>query len=451
MANKAKTPLQAAKIVVDSFKNFVANINTSRDKQSAGEYYLTTFSNEALSVIYRTSWMGRKAVDIPAKDATRKWREWRAEAPQIEVIEEEERRLQLRQKVLLAMQQARLYGGAGIYFSIDGDDPSTPFQVDTVGKGKLAFVTVLSKDVLTPGEINADPLQEGYGKPMWYDVTSSSAVARIHPSRVCVFIGNEVLIPQELLGANTGWGDSILQSAYEAVRNADAIAANVASLVYEAKIDVLQIPNLANLMASERSRTLLEQRVALAARLKSNNGMLVIDAEEEYNQKTFTYAGLSDINYQALQAVAGASDIPLTRFLGQSPAGLTSTGESDLKNYYDSIASLQSQIMTPALHNLDEALIRSALGSRPDDIFYEWSSLWQMSDEQKSKISKETAETISILAGTGLFPEDVLAEASVNLLVEHSIMPTMEFEPVPEEEEEPQQPKEEQEEEEPAA
>jgi len=180
-------------------------------------------------------------------------------------------------------------------------------------------------------------------------------------------------------------------------------------------------------MADPRKRELLEQRVVLSAQLKGNNGLFVIDGEEEYSQKTFTFTGLPDISHQALQAVAGAADIPLTRFLGQSPAGLTSTGESDLKNYYDAVNSMQTLMVTPTLDNLDEALIRSALGRRPEEITYEWSSLWQMSDEQKSKISKETAETIKILTDSQLFPEEELAVAAANLLVEHSILPSFEL------------------------
>jgi hypothetical protein len=155
--------------------------------------------------------------------------------------------------------------------------------------------------------------------------------------------------------------------------------------------------------------------------------MMVIDKDEDYDQKSFTFTGLPEISYQALQAVSGAGDIPVTRFLGQSPAGLTSTGESDLKNYYDAVNSMQTLVMTPAMHNLDECLVISALGSRPEDVTYEWASLWQMSDAEKSKISKETAEMIQALVGSQLFDEAALGEAAANMLVEHSILPSFEY------------------------
>ena len=415
-------------MLIDSFKNFIANLNTGRDKQAGGDYYLLTLNDAQWSTVYRTSWMGRKVVDIPAKDATRKWREWQAEADQIVLIEAEETRLQLPQKVKLALQQSRLFGGAGIYFSIEGDDPELPLDLSTVSEGSLDFVTVFPKGVLVAGDLELDPMSEDYGLPQWYEVSGAeSGQTKIHRSRLAIFTGNDVLTPQELIGQNQGWGDSVLQSAYEAVRNADSTASNIASLVYEAKVDVLQIPDLGTIMANPRHRELLAERVELSAQLKGNNGMLVIDGDETYNQKTFQFAGLPDINYQALQAVSGAADIPITRFLGQSPSGLTSTGEADLKNYYDAVNSMQTLTITPALRRLDDALVRSALGSVPEDVDYEWSSLWQMTDAEKSKISKETAETINILVGTNLFPEDALAEASANLLVEHSILPGFEL------------------------
>ncbi len=416
------------KVIRDNFMNLVSGLGTDRDKQAAGDYALAAVTDQEWSNIYRSSWMGRKVVDIPAKDATRKWREWQADAEQIELLEAEEQRLQLPQKVKLVLQMSRLFGGAGLYFSVANDDPTLPLDPNTIKQGALDFVTVLPKEILVPGDIDMDPLSENYGKPEWYQVSSSTeGTVNIDPSRLAIFVGHEILAPLESAAVKQGWGDSVLQSAYEAVRNADSTASNIASLVYEAKVDVLSIPDLMEIMANPKSRDLLTERVQLSAQLKGNNGMLIIDGDEEYSQKTFAFAGLPDISYQALQAVSGAADIPITRFLGQSPAGLSSTGESDLKNYYDAVNSMQTLMISPVLRLLDEAIIRSALGDRPDEVVYEWSSLWQMTDEQKSKISKETAEMIKALVDTALFPEEALAMAAANVLVEHSILPSFEI------------------------
>lgn len=411
-------------IIMDTFKNFVANLNTSRDKQSAGEYFLEQMTEWQWSIVYRVSWMARKVVRIPATDATREWREWHGTAEQIEAIENEEKRLNLKQKVFHTMLLGRLHGGAGLYYSIKGDDPSTPVMLESVNKGAIEFATVLPRTVLTAGELELDPLLPNYGKPKYYTVGGS---ARIHPSRLAIFQGNEILDPTDTHGVVAGWSDSVLQAAYEAVRNADSTAANAASLVYEAKVDVLKIPNMTANMGDKLWREALEERVRLGAVLKGINGMFVIDSEEEYEQKTLNFSGVPDIGYMALQAVAGASDIPVTRFLGQTPSGINSTGESDLKNYYDAVASGQDLVLGPALADLDEALIRSALGNRPEEVRYDWASLWQMDDKERAEIGKMSAETIDILAKTMLFDEDTLGEAAVNMLTERDVLPGLEL------------------------
>lgn len=82
--------------------------------------------------------------------------------------------------------------------------------------------------------------------------------------------------------------------------------------------------------------------------------------------------------------------------------------------------------MTPAMHRMDEAIIRSALGSRPPEVHYIWSSLWQISDKERADIGKTNAETIKALNDTGLFPSEALAMAGANMLVENSVMPGLE-------------------------
>lgn len=414
-------------MVRDGFRNLVASLNTSRDKQAAGEYVFRNFSDEQLATIYRVSWMAQKLVDIPAEDSTREWRDWKADERQIESIETEERRLRIPQKTMLALQLSRCFGGAALYASIKNDNPAMPLDPKAVKLNGIAFVTVFPKGVLTPGDIQMDPLEPGYGKPQHYEVSGTAGSQRIHPSRLSIFVGKEILWAAGIPTGADAWGDSVIQGAYEAVRNADATATSIASLVYEAKVDVLQIPDLANIMDDPRLRRLLEERVVLAATLKGNNGILITDKEEEYSQKIFNFAGLPDINDRALQAVSGAADIPITRFLGQTPSGINSTGESDLRNYYDSIKSKQRRVLTPAMHNLDEALIRSALGNRPEEIRYEWASLWQMSDKEKAEIGTETSKTIDTLVKTALFDDDSLAEASINLLNERDVLPGLEL------------------------
>ncbi|MCO5085141.1 MAG: DUF1073 domain-containing protein [Rhizobiaceae bacterium] len=376
---------------------------------------------------YRGSWLPRKIVDIPALDSTRKWRDWQAEADQIEKIEEEEKRLGLKAKVYEARVKARLFGGAAIYIATGDRDPSQELKAERIKTGGIKFLTVLARRGLNPGEIETDPESPHYGQPKVYVLSSDTRQVDIHPSRLVRFVGApfpDDEVPDALM--NRGWGDSVLASTLGAIKNADGTAANVASLVFEAKIDVVKVPQLMASLSSPEYRSRLFDRFAHAAFRKGNLGTLILDMEEEYQQKSATFQTLPDVMDRFLQIVAGAADIPLTRLLGTSPGGLNSTGEADTRNYYDRIASMQSIEMTPAMQLLDECLIRSALGSRPPEVHYIWSSLWQISDKERSEIGKAIAETISTLTNTGLYPQEALATAGATALTEQSILPGLE-------------------------
>lgn len=412
----------------DTLRALVGGLGDPLRDKAAGAYYAAPYLSDIdLLNAYRGSWLPRKIVDIPALDATRKWRDWQAEADQIEKIEEEEKRLGLKAKVYEARVKARLFGGAALYIATGDRNPAQELNPERVSAQGVKFLTVLTRRVLKPGEIETDPESQFYGRPKVYTLTTGTRQVDIHPSRLVRFIGAP-FPDDELQGdpQNYGWGDSVLAAMLDAVKNADSTAGNVASLVFEAKIDVIKVPQLMASLADPAYRTRLLERFTLAAAAKGNNGTLILDNEEEYQQKSATFQTLPDVMDRFLQIVAGAADIPLTRLLGTSPGGMNSTGEADLRNYYDRISSMQQLEMQPAMQTLDECLIRSALGSRPPEVHYIWSSLWQISDKERSEIGKAIAETISTLTNTGLYPQEALANAGATALTEQSVLPGLE-------------------------
>jgi hypothetical protein len=84
-------------------------------------------------------------------------------------------------------------------------------------------------------------------------------------------------------------------------------------------------------------------RYRIAATGKSINRMLILDGKEKYERKSASFQTLPDLMDRFFQNVSGAADIPMTRLFGMSPGGLNASGESDLRNYYDRIASSQER------------------------------------------------------------------------------------------------------------
>jgi phage-related protein (TIGR01555 family) len=104
---------------------------------------------------------------------------------------------------------------------------------------------------------------------------------------------------------------------------------------------------------------------------------------------------LSDIILQFGQQISGACGIPLVRLFGQSPAGLNSSGDSDIRNYYDHINSLQNANLRTCITKLLNVIYPSTFGEQaPEDLQFDFTPLWQMSALDKATIAKTTTESI---------------------------------------------------------
>jgi len=419
--------------IADGLESITASLGTARDKASSVVYAESYVNDEELTAAYKTSWLARKIIDVPATDIFRRWRNWQAEEDQIEKLEDLEKKLGLKEKFTRAKKLARLYGCCYVYYDL-GDDQMQPVDLSKVKASGIRFVTVLTHRQLSPGEIEQDALSDQFGKPKWFDVVSTtSGNVRIDPSRVIVFLGSESPDDNLLVGTREGHGSrlgtSVLLATLPAVKHFDSVATNIASLVFEAKIDVIKVKGLMQIAGNPYEEAKLLARYALAAVAKGNNGMLILDGEmEEYEQKSYSFAALPDIMDRFSQNASGAADVPMTRLFGNSPGGLNSTGEGDLRHYYDHLSSIQELQITPALEMFDECLIRAALGSRPPEVYYLWASLWQMSDKERSDLGSTGVNTIKTLKDTGLIPDEVLSRGAVNMLTQAGVIPGLEAE-----------------------
>lgn len=408
----------------DGLQSFTAGLgDPMRDKMATASYGQTYLDDEQIMALYRNNAIARKIIEIPAMDSVREGRDWQADKDQIGLIEAEENRLGYWQKLLEARIKARLWGGAAIYIGTGDKDLMEPLDVDRVSRGGIKYLTVLSCCDMVAGDIDTDPMSESYGKPEYYQVSGKSKILDIHPSRMAIFIGNERPEPGFAIGRNAGWGDSVFETVYTAIKQADATSANIASLVFEANVDVFGVPDLLQNLSAPDYESRLIKRFQLSATAKGVNRAIIRDAAETYERKQVTFATLPEVLTKFLTLTAAAADIPATRLYGQSPDGMNASGEGDTRNYYDRLSSEQKLVITPALYNLDECLIRSALGSRPPEVWYSWSPLWQMSDKEKAEIAKMKAETAEVLGRSGLFTGEELRTVVANQMSEDGFYP----------------------------
>lgn len=416
--------------LADGLANVVANLGTPRDKAAATRYIDAALPPDELLRIYRNSWLARAIVDYPAEDATRKWRKWRAEADQITAIEAEEKRLLLQKTVQDALVAARLFRGAAIYINTPEADQSLPIKPGV----EIRSLVVLTVQSLRPETIVRDINSPYYGRAEMYTLTTGDRAeqVRIHASRLVIFRGASVPLDASLTATQdvSSWGDSVLQATIDAVKQMDATMANIASLVFEAKVDVFKFKGFADLLADAGNDPAITRRLTNQAAMKGINGAVIIDTEDDYQQKSASFAGLPDVVAKFQDNVAGAAGIPVTRLYGRAAVGLSGSGDGDERVYYDRIGHEQATEIGPALAILDECMIHQALGGRPAEIYYEWASLRQMTEAERAEIFVKTATAARSLAGsspgTEILPLDALSDALANELVEQGVLPGLE-------------------------
>lgn len=421
--------------LADTLKSLVTGLGTSKDKSASLTYVFTPITDEQLNAMHRSDWLARKIVDIIPNDMTREWREWQATNDQIEAIEAVERRpeINLQPKVTLALQKARLLGGAAIYMGMRDGTPAEELDVERVGKDDLLYLHVLDRSDVTAGPLNLDVRSPYYGQPEYYEITAGAGglQVRVHPSRMVRFIGAPVLDRRMAEATAQAWGDSVLQVVGDAILNAGSAQGHIAALIPEAKADVIYIPGLSKHLSTPGGTTAITSRFTYANTLKSMFNMVLLEGNggtgdnalgEKWEQKQISFAQLPELMQAFLEVASGAADIPVSRLLMQAPSGLGSNGDTALKNYYDNITARQRTELTPTLNRIDEVIIRSALGKRDPSIYSRWAPLYTLSEKEKAETFKMKADAARAIAGNGtsqpLMPVEALSDALVNEFIE---------------------------------
>jgi phage-related protein (TIGR01555 family) len=425
----------------DGMQNLLAGLGVpGRDKFASQQYTFTPMSLFECETAYRGNWIARKCVDIPAFDMTREWRAWQADQDQITALEGCERKLFAQMKVQQALVKARLYGGSIIVIGVEAGDPEEELDPESVGEGDLKFLHVVPWHYLSMGPLVWDVTSPYWGQPSWYQLQSTGprfsqlntgtasqqpiADVQLHPSRVVRFLG---LPPPDILTSSSGsFGDSILQPIDDAIKACGMVAGSLATLVSEMKLDVVKVPNLSEELSTDSGTQKIISRFSNANAAKSIINTILLDSSEEWQRIGTQLGGAESLLTAYLQIASGAADIPASRFLGLPHRGLNASGEADFRNYYDRLSSEQSVNLTPTMNILDEVLIRSALGNRPEEIYYEWNSLWQQTDGEKADLALKKAQTYKIDADEGQIPPTALAYARINQLIEDGFYPGLE-------------------------
>ena len=399
----------------DGLTNFVASLGNEKDKRSYSRFTDNKFLSrqgmqEELTAMYKTDWLAGKVVDIIPDDMCREWRAFIGDINPtvIRQLKEEENRINLSGNFNLAHKWARLYGTAFIVLSVDdGQTPDKPLDIEAIRPGGLRHIKTVDRHRLSNADVIPiqDPMSVNFGMPEFYRFNETSV--KIHHTRMLRFDG--VTLPFDEFRRNNYCSDSVLSRLYDSITNFNTVANSAASMVYETNVDILKIQGFMGYLSSAEGESMLRKRASLSGMMKSFNNMLMIDNEESIEKKSNSFSGLPELLDRYALYLSSASDIPATRLLGSSASGFNATGQGDLKNYYDTVRSIQKRDYKPLLDYADKIMAKSLGLPDESDMEYEFNSLFQMTPKEKSDIQYVNAQRDAIYIDREIVKESTVA------------------------------------------
>ena len=217
----------------------------------------------------------------------------------------------------------------------------------------------------------------------------------IDASRIGVFTG--VKAPYLLRSMLQGWGLSIFEAIIPPLTQYLKAMGVTLELLDEAKIDIIKMSGLIDLLASKEGQKLVQERLKIAVENKNYKSAIGMDSQDDYQQKQINFSGLPEMIVQIQYLVCAALKRPYSKIFGKGSSGFSS-GEDDLENYNTIV---DSEIRTPAT-----PLIKWAVGLRclqlfgriPPDLKISWKPLRVMSEKDEAEIkSRKLADMLQLV------------------------------------------------------
>lgn len=417
----AKNAVENLAVRLDGLVNTVTGFGTSLDKSTYSHFTrVRPISDEELSGLYHGCATARRMVDVVPQEMLREGYTSDVGDPDSnEWLSEKHRDLDVRGKLLDAMRWGRLYGGSSILLGADDGRPAhQPLRPERVRSVRYLYVT--DRRFLTPLTWYGDPSHPKFGQPETYHLSPQHGHVQhdglqvIHESRLILFGGapTDAMARQEL----KGWDYSVLQAPHEALVQFETSWAALSIMIQEANQPVWKMSGLSEAIAAGE-QDLLRERYRLTNIAKSLVRAIVIDAgnkqdpAESFERQHIQFTGIPDVQDKVMLRLASSVAIPVTILMGQSPAGMNATGDSDFRWFYDQLRADQNNHLAPKIRRLNEILLATKeapsrnLDPRAHTI--QFPPLWSLDplQEAQRRLADAQADAARIQSGA-LLPEE---------------------------------------------
>ena len=362
----------------------------------------------------------RACVGTVADDMTREWIELRREGegatddgdllPRLAAKLEQLRA----QDVFHEAVELAGYEGGALVFLDTGEKGETlaaplnvsPYSGELRPGSALRLVAVDPVNVF-PGDYNSlDPLAADYFRPTSWWVLGQ----KVHASRLLRVVGNEV--PVLLRPAYNFLGIPQAQILWDYVLHFQDCRAAAARLLTKFSLTVFKTQMFNGIQFGSAEASQLDSRIRYLVQNMSNDGVLAVDKESEDVVKVETpLGGVTDIVRQALEFLAAVNRTPAVKLLGISPSGFNATGESDIRNYYDHIRSMQEKMLRGPLKTLLDCLQLVTTGDIDPTISFDFRPLGEEDRAALATMQKTRADTVAVYLDRGVISQEEARKA----------------------------------------
>ncbi len=418
-AGKAVRPYRA-----DGYMNLLNRYGTSKDSEEAYQFVPeVTVPDESLTLYYEGNGLFAKIIDAPAEEALKHGFELDDVSDQEveDFFREALDELDWDETAMTAIKWARLFGGSLVVMLInDGRGLEEPLDWRNIKS--VDDLRVYDRSVIQPdyeSMFNYDPRDpfrtrgSRLGMPETYSIYSRYGSFTVHESR-CLVFQNGLLPENSSNSIYQFWGMPEYIRINKAIQDAEISHRSAPKMLNRSVQPVYKMKDLAAELATEEGENKVLRRLQTIDMARGLMNSITIDSEgEDYDFRTFQFAGVSDVIDSACNYLSALTNIPQTILFGRSPAGMNATGESDLENWYSYVERIQKRMLKGNLRYLLSIIFQAGVATGEVDevpkIKVQFNPLWTLSESEQADLDQKKAQTAQTRAQTAQIYVDMQA------------------------------------------
>ncbi len=367
---------------MDGFQSQNLGFGTPEDKAVSDWKYAAEgrLDWRTLDSLLASNGLARRIVDHPVNEATREWLSWtvdRKVADKISALIEERNLIQIISKAARTARGRR--GGVVVLDVDDGQPVDSPVEKNRIRDAIPRFVVDARRAIPVDYRDPWTPVTH-------YDITTSN-YTRYHTDRLLVFDGLDSGDENRL--SNYGWGESIIDILWEALRNYCTDYGMGSSILKDQSVMVFKTEDFAEKVKKGGAKWAIKQARA-RRKLISAVQALLMGKEEEFEYVNRNVSGIADIIHLAKEFLCAMTGIPHSELFGESPgASLGEGGAYQSRSFYNMVRMLQRDTLSPQIRKYMTYL--AIAHKLPQEISFQWRSLWQLTPKEKSEVYEKTA------------------------------------------------------------